>query len=136
MGHHQRRADTLSVARRRHLARRDRGSVTAEFAVLMPAILIVIVMVVVVGLVGAAHVRNHDAARQAVRLSAVGEPAADVRRTAATIAGADASVTLTREGEWVSVTVSRQPALPGGWTLPFRLSATAYARAEDGHAAR
>lgn len=110
-------------------ARRDeRGSVTAELAVGLPVV--VVVLAAVLGVAGAGAVRLECAAgaRAGARAAALGEPDAQVRQTAAKVASGGASVRITRDGEWVTVRVDRTwgSAVLGG--LP--LSAEATGRAE------
>jgi Flp pilus assembly protein TadG len=89
----------------------DRGSVVAEFAVALPAV-VVVVAVAVGALTGAARqVRLQDAVADAARLSARGE--SDQRATEAVVAAvAGASVDISRRGDLVCVTASA-PALLG-----------------------
>jgi len=103
----------------------DRGSVVAEFAVALPAV--VLVLVLGVGALGASarHVRLQDAAADAARLAARGESAA---RVAAVVDGAVAGAvgTTERRGELVCVTASA----PAGPPLPLTLTATSCALAD------
>ncbi|MGW9587934.1 TadE family type IV pilus minor pilin [Microbacterium sp. NPDC055455] len=89
----------------------DRGSVVAEFAVALPAVLVV--LLVGVGTLAAAsrQVRLQDAVADAARLSARGEPASRARdAVAAVVAGA--SVDISPRGDLVCVAASA-PALLG-----------------------
>lgn len=83
----------------------DRGSVTAEAAVALP----VLVAVLLAGLsaVGAvsARMRCQDAAHEAARALARGEPEPAVRAAAARLAPAGAEVVVRREPPLVRVTV-------------------------------
>lgn len=89
----------------------DRGSVVAEFAVAVPAVLLVLV-VGVGALAGAARqVRLQDAVADAARLSARGESEPRVRQ-AVTAAVGEASVDISPRGDLVCVTASA-PALLG-----------------------
>ena len=54
--------------------RGEHGSATAELAVLMPGLVLLMTLIVGVAQVGAAHLRCQDAARAAARLAARGEP--------------------------------------------------------------
>jgi len=89
----------------------DRGSVVAEFAVALPAI--VLVLVFGVGALAAAsrQVRLQDAVADAARLSARGEPEQRAHdAVAGTVSGA--SVEIGRRGDLVCVSASA-PALLG-----------------------
>jgi len=102
----------------------DGGSVVAEFAVALPAV--VLVLLLGVGALGASarHVRLQDAAADAARLAARGEPAG---RVAAIVADAapGAVGAIERRGELVCVTASAA----AGVALPFTLTATSCALA-------
>jgi len=89
----------------------DRGSVVAEFAVALPAV--VLVLVVGVGALGAGsrHVRLQDAVADAARLSARGEPAGRVH-AAVSAAVPGATVEIAERGDLVCVTAST-PSLLG-----------------------
>lgn len=89
----------------------DRGSVTAEFAVVLPAV--VLVLALGAGVLGACgrQVRLQDAAADAARLVARGE--AD-RRAAAVVADAVAGATTAIEyrGDLVCVEASASAGVP------------------------
>jgi hypothetical protein len=105
----------------------ERGSVTAEFAVMLPAVVAVLAVALLAASVAIAQVRCADAARAAARAAAIGAPTENVLGTARALAGADAAVGVTRDGAWVVVRVER--GLRG---LPWAggpLTASAEARA-------
>ncbi|WP_314506200.1 TadE family type IV pilus minor pilin [uncultured Microbacterium sp.] len=99
----------------------DRGSVVAEFAVALPAVALVLLLGA--GSLGACarQVRLQDAAADAARLIARGEPEA---RAWATIAAAvpGASGSADRSSDLVCVTASAAAAV-----LPFSLTASSCA---------
>lgn len=102
--------------------RRDLGSATAELAVSLPAL----VLLLVVGLAGVSAVRTQlecvDAARELARTAAQGGPAP--------AAPAGASVTVVRDGDVVRATV-RVHRTPLGTGLPgFDIAASATAAIE------
>lgn len=74
--------------------RREAGMVTAEFAVALPAFIIVIALLAGVAQVGANRVRACDLARQAARAASIGE----------TLPAGDVSVATA--GRWVDATAS------------------------------
>lgn len=103
----------------------DRGSVVAEFAVAIPAVALVLLLASGALGVAARHVRVQDAAADAARLAARGEPAARVHE-AVTSAVPGARAHRHDTGDRVCVTVSSDAplaftvtatgcALAGGW---------------------
>jgi hypothetical protein len=101
------------VGRSRH--HRDRGTATAELAVVLPAVVLLAVLGVWSVLVGAAQLRCTDAAGVGARALARGEPPEDVRRVVAEVAPRDATVVLGSDGDLVSVEVRVLVPLPGPW---------------------
>ena len=91
-----------------------RGSVTAEFAVGLPAVVMVLVVVILAATAAIGQVRCVDAARAGAREAALGSAVAQVHATAEHLAGEGAAVAVTREGAWVVVRVSR-PVAAFGW---------------------
>jgi hypothetical protein len=89
----------------------QRGSVTAEFAVVVPAV--VLVMLLCVGLLMATglQVRLEQAAAQGARLAARGEAEGRVRVGVAVLVDG-ASLAISRDGDIVCVEVSAAAALP------------------------
>jgi len=92
---------------------RERGSVTAELAVGLVALVLVLALVLVTAGAAATRLRCQDAARTAARVAATGASDAEVVGAARRAAGADATVVVRRDPPWVEVTVSA--AVPGGW---------------------
>lgn len=116
-------------------ARADAGMVTAELAVALPAL--VLLLAVSLGGVAAAadQIRCLDAARLAGRAAARGDPPGRVQQLALRAAPPGASVTVSRRGADVVVEIR---AVTGGWggLVPsWRLAAVAVTPAEDGPAA-
>jgi hypothetical protein len=107
--------------RSRCRADRDAGTVTAELAVALPAVLLVLAACLGGLRVGAERLRVVDAAAQAARSVAVGEPAGSWA------AAVGASLTgVRRDGETVCVTLHRDAPLLG---LRIPVEATACALA-------
>lgn len=108
---------------------RDRGSVTAELAIGMVAVVLVLAVLLVTASAAAARMRCLDAARTGARVAALGEPDAAVTAAARRVAGVGAVVTVTRDPPWVEVRVSA--SIPGGWftggAVGLSASATAWA---------
>ena len=118
---------------------RDRGMVTAETAVLLPVLLVVLAAAVFVLACVAAQLKCVDAARSAARVAARGEPAATVTGTAERLAPDGARVGLssgsTGDVETVQVVVRAQ-VRPFGRALrglpAVGVSASAVAALEPG----
>jgi len=91
----------------------ERGMVTAEMAVALPALALVLAAAVWVVAVVGAQLRCVDAAREAARALARGEPAQVAERLAHQVAPADATVWSVREGDLVTVTVTTRSRGPG-----------------------
>ncbi len=105
---------TVAVRWRQHLRRRhhDHGSVTAETAVALPALILVVAALVwLIGVLGA-HVRCADAAREAVRAAARGDDAGAVRAVAAEVAPAGSVVDVS-SGDTVRAVVTARVNAPG-----------------------
>ncbi len=103
----------------------DRGSVAAEFAVVLPAVALVLLLTV--GALGASarQVRLQDAAADAARLVARDEPA-DRAQTAVAAAVSGASASIAYRGDLVCVTATAATGVP---LLPLRLEASSCALA-------
>lgn len=108
---------------------RQRGSVTAEFAIVLPAVVLVLVLVLTTAAVAASQLRCTEAARVGARAAALGEPGGTVRAAAAAVAGVGADVETWRSGEWVVVSVRRPVMSRWGW---LTTAAEARAWAEPG----
>lgn len=108
---------------------RDRGSVTAEAAVAVPA-LVVFAMALVWALMAASEqIQCVDAARAGARAAARSEPPAAALAAARSAAPGGARVTLGRSRDLWRVRVEAKAPGPGG--LALTLSAEAAALAED-----
>lgn len=113
---------------------RQRGSVTAETAVVLPVLVVVLLMAVWVHAAVAAQLACVDAARGAARAAARGEPANVVADVGRRLGPDGARVAVAHRGGEVEVEVSAEirpfavlPALPA---LP--VAATAVAVVEPG----
>ncbi|WP_410360126.1 TadE family type IV pilus minor pilin [Streptomyces sp. 5K101] len=107
----------------------DRGSVTAEAAVAVPALVVFAMALVWALMAASAQIQCVDAARAGARAAARSEPRAAALAAARSAAPAGARVTLSRAGDvwWVRV----QADTPGPGALGLTLSAEAAALAED-----
>jgi hypothetical protein len=107
----------------------DRGSVTAELAVGLPVVALLVVFLLALASAGVADLRCADAARSGARESALGSDDEAVRAAARRVAGPDATVEVRRDGGWTVVVVARHVPL-GPWAAPLATSATASAKVE------
>lgn len=104
---------------------RDQGSVTAELATALPAVVVVLAAVLAVGSAVGGQVRCQDAARAAARLTARHEPAGAVAGAVQRIA--PGSRLAVREGARVVTEVSTRLVLPLPGSPGLTLHATAVA---------
>lgn len=84
----------------------ERGSATAELAVVLPGVVVILVAVLLAGVVGATQVACQDAARVVARAVALGDEVA-----ASTVASGE--ITIARDGDWVHVQVSEEVGVLG-----------------------
>jgi Flp pilus assembly protein TadG len=106
--------------------------VTAETAVVLPVLLLVLAGAVAAVVVVGAQLRCVDAAREGARAAARGDEAATVTAVVRGAAPDGAAVTATREGETVRVRVVAEVAPLGPLPLRVEVSAEAVARLEPG----
>jgi hypothetical protein len=117
---------------RRLRARTDgeRGAVTAELAVGLPVVVLLLVAVLSLAAASTAQMRALDAARAGARAYAIGEDDAAARQAVAQVGGDDAELSVARDGTWVRVTVTR-PVVSGWFAgAPVRASGDATAWVE------
>ncbi|HEY7100797.1 MAG TPA: TadE family type IV pilus minor pilin [Mycobacteriales bacterium] len=110
--------------------RRDGGMATAELAVVLPTLVLVIATGFTMVSVVLAQVRCVDAAREAARAAARGESPEVVRSAAVRAAPAGANVEIGGGDEEVRVTVSAPAGRVGGLLPAFHVSASAVALRE------
>jgi Flp pilus assembly protein TadG len=104
--------------------------VTAETAVVLPVLLLVLAGAVAAVTVVGAQLRCVDAAREGARAAARGEDVATVRALVLRAAPDGMTVSVTRDGEGVAVGVSGRIAVLGPVPLDVEVSAEAVARLE------
>ncbi|ACZ29367.1 hypothetical protein Xcel_0328 [Xylanimonas cellulosilytica DSM 15894] len=107
--------------------RPERGAVTAELAIGLPVVVLLLVAVLTIAAASGAQLRALDAARAGARAVAIGQDAATVRAVVDHVGGAGSDLRLEHDGEWVVVEVSRPVA--GGWFTRLPLRATGKATA-------
>jgi Flp pilus assembly protein TadG len=113
-------------------AGRERGMVTAETAVVLPVLLLVLAGAVAAVTLVAAHLKCVDAAREAVRAAARGEDVPTVMAIAGRAGPSGAGGTVSTSGDEVRVTVTARVAPLGPVPLRVTVSATAVAVLEPG----
>jgi Flp pilus assembly protein TadG len=113
----------------------ERGAVTAEFAVALPAVLLLLAMLLSGAAAGVTQLRLEEGARAGARALARGDDSAAVERIVRTLSGTSASATVAADGEWLSVTVTDRVGGPLGSSIPWTLTARASTRTETAVAA-
>ncbi|MDQ0078293.1 TadE family type IV pilus minor pilin [Arthrobacter oryzae] len=114
---------------------KDRGAVTAEFAVALPAVILLLALLLAGSAAGITQLRLEEAARAGARALARGEDAGAVDGIVRQLAGTSASSSIVADGEWLGVTVSGRVSGPVGSIVPWTLSARATARGETAESA-
>lgn len=113
---------------------RDRGSVTAELALALPAVVGLLAAVLLLCAAGVSQLRCADAARAGARAAALGEDAGVVTAVARRLAGPGATVQVVESDPWVTVTVRRPltggPLTGAGPTAGLAAEGRAVARVE------
>lgn len=109
---------------------RSSGAVTAEFAVTLPAVLLLLAMLLSAAAAGVTQVRLEEGARAGARALARGEDPAVVQGIVAQLSGSSASTVVSADGGWLSVTVTDRVSGPLGASIPWTLTAQASTRSE------
>ena len=110
---------------------RELGSATAEVAVLLPSIALLLAVLLWVGMIGATQVSVQQAAREVAREIARGQEQESAVQTAQRVAGSDASVRTSGAGQLAHVQVSKNVSIGGiGW-LTIQLSGEATVLSEQ-----
>jgi len=112
-----------------------RGAVTAEFAVALPAVVLLLALLLAGSAAGVTQLRLEEAARAGARALARGEDVAAVDGIVRRLAGESAGSSVASDGEWLSVVVSGRVPGAVGSLLPWTLSARAWVRGEASEAA-
>ena len=107
-----------------------RGAVTAEFAVALPSVVLLLALLLAGSAAGVTQLRVEEAARGGARALARGAGAAEVGGIVRRLAGESAGSEVTLDGEWLRVTVSGRVPGAVGSLIPWTLSASAWARSE------
>lgn len=110
----------------------DRGAVTAEFALTLPAVILVLVAALAVLGQATTQLRVTDAATAVARAAAVGESQRRLTEVAHQLAGPQAQVSVSTAGGWVTVAVTTPVPHHRLGLGPREASATATAPVEPG----
>ena len=106
------------------------GAVTAEFAVTLPAVLLLLAMLLAGASAGVTQLRLEEGARAGARALARGDDSATVERIVRTLSGGSASAAVSADGEWLHVPVTDRVGGPLGASIPWLLTAQASTRSE------
>lgn len=106
----------------------ERGSVTAELAVTLPALTGILALLLVCAVIGVTQLRLEEAAWAGARAAARGETAAAAASTAQRIAGPAAEVNVAIEGDWSRVRVSAHVEGPLSGLIQWPMVAEAMAQ--------
>lgn len=107
----------------------EQGSVTAELAVGLPVVVVLVALLASLAAAGVTELRCEAAARAGAREAALGSDDGTVRSTAGRVAGDGAAVEVGRAGGWTTVRVSVGVSF-GPWVAPVRVAGTAVAKDE------
>jgi len=108
-----------------------RGSVTAEFAVVLPAITVLLALLLLAGSAGILQIRLEEGARAGARSLARGESSAQAVDAASRLAGQNASVTVELTDGYATVTTTGRTAGPFAAVLAWQQTARATAKVEN-----
>ncbi|HEX5494423.1 MAG TPA: TadE family type IV pilus minor pilin [Mycobacteriales bacterium] len=114
--------------------RGDRGMVTAEAAVVLPALVVVVCVAVAAVAVATAQLRCVDAAREGARAAARGDSVSASRSIAAQAAPRSARVSVSFAGDRVRVSVTASVRPLGRFLPPVTIRARAVGVPEPGTA--
>jgi len=90
----------------------ERGSSTAELAVLLPSIAVMLSLVLALGSLGSQQIRVQQAASAVARELARGEQPSQARAAGTRLAGADAHFDIGVDGQLGTVQVAKSVQLP------------------------
>lgn len=102
------------------------GAVTAEFAVALPAVLLLLMLLLAGSAAGVTQLRLEEAVRAGARALARGESVTTVDGIVRRLAGGSATSTVGSDDGWLAVTVSAKVAGAAGSLVPWTLTARAW----------
>lgn len=108
---------------------RTQGSVTAEFAVILPVVVVVIAMVINVIVMGMHQSKLHQAASSAARQLARGESSHSIQTTVATMTSTNTHIATSVSEQWATIELTS--SVPGPLGLIPTLELTAEAKAPN-----
>lgn len=108
----------------------QRGSVTAEFAVVLPALTALLAVLLLAVAAGMLQVRLEEGAQAGARALARGESHAQVVATVTRLAGPETAVALADSGDFVTVSVNGRVKGVLAYLVPWTQTARATARRE------
>jgi len=106
----------------------EAGTVTAEFAVGLPAVVATVLLVLGVLLAGTTYIECQEAARAGAREAMLHASTEEARQAAQAVAGEGAAVSVSIDGRWAAVRVEKSILVSG---FPIRVSAQMRAPLED-----
>ncbi|MFK0008541.1 TadE family type IV pilus minor pilin [Paenarthrobacter sp. NPDC090520] len=104
---------------------RQAGAITAEFAVALPAVVLLLAFLLAGGAAGLTQLRLEEAARAGARALARGESNSAVTGIVQRSAGEGAATGIASDGGWVRVEASARVGGALGILIPWTLSAKA-----------
>lgn len=108
----------------------QKGSVTAELAVVLPAITVLLAILLLSASAGLLQLRLEEGARAGARALARGDSTAQVQEIVARVSGAQAAVSVGNSGGYATVTVQGRVGGVLSGLVPWTQTATASARVE------
>jgi Flp pilus assembly protein TadG len=102
------------VKRPRRRRKGESGAVTAELALALPTLMLIVAVGIWMQSAVALQARCQDAARAGARAAARGDPDTAIRSAISAALPVGASVGISRAGSQVTVTVSASVPVPGG----------------------
>lgn len=108
----------------------QKGSVTAELAVVLPAITVLLAILLLSASAGLLQLRLEEGARAGARALARGDSTAQVQEIVARVSGAQAAVSVANSGGYATVTVEGQVGGVLSGLVPWTQTAQASARVE------
>jgi Flp pilus assembly protein TadG len=110
----------------------QRGSVTAEVAVVLPALVVLLALLLGTAHVGTVQLQLEEAARAGAREAMRGESSESVERTVRRLAGSNATASVAFGSGWTTVEVRVRVEGPVVELMGIELTATASGKEEDG----
>lgn len=123
--------DSTFSALSRKVGRRERGSITAELAIVLPAVLILLAAILLAVSAGLMQLKLEESARSAARSMARGDSSAQAVQTARRIGGDDIDVSVETGNGYVTVVTTGKVKGALAALVPWTQSARATAKFEN-----